>query len=96
MERERVPLHELANLIEYLTYEPLTRATTAPAMYKEFDDLPDNLQTIIGLHRELQHKGLCVQGIHQSIRVWVGGPLTSAAIGSPSNLSRSSVYILKR
>ena len=95
MERERVPPHEMANLIEYLTYEPLARATTAPAMYKEFDALTENLQILFGLHRELEHKGLSVQGIHQSIRIWVEGPLSSAAIGPESNQSKSSARVLK-
>ena len=95
MERERVPLHDMAKLIEYLTHEPLTRATTVAAMATEFDTVTDNLQTLLRLHDELQHKGFSVRGIRYLIHFLVEGAVTRADIGPESNLSKSPACMLK-
>ncbi len=96
MGREGVPREKMINLIESLTHGPLVRAMTAPAMYKDFDALGDDLQILFELHRVLRHEGFSVEGIHQSICAWMEGPVNSAVVGSPSNLSKLCVYILKR
>ena len=109
MEREGVPLQEMRNLIESLSHEPLARAATAdpltdeslalatiiPAMDKAFDAMMDNLRSLLQLHHEFKHKGLSVEGLHQSIRLLVKGPLTRAAMGPESTLSKSSACVLK-
>ena len=96
LEHEGIPCEKLTDLIDYLTGEPLVRATKAPAMHKEFDALGDNFQVLLELHRKLQRKNLSVQGIVQSISAWTQGHLTSAVVVTPSTPSKSSICILKR
>lgn len=96
MEREGTPLQETMDLIESLTLEPLARATTAAAMSTEFDAVTDNLQTLLRLHHELQHKGFSVQGIRYLIHFLLGGPVPRAALGPHSHSGRSTAWMRKR
>ena len=95
MEREGLPVQEMTNLIDSMTHEPLARAATAVAMYKGFDAVADDLQTLLRLHRELQRKGFSVQGIQQAVRALEKGPLTRAVTRPESTPSKSSAFVLK-
>lgn len=95
MEREGAPLQETKDLIEFLTHEPLARATAAAATSTEFDAVTDNLQTLLRLHHELEHKGFSVEGIRYLIYFLLGGPVPHAALGPHLHPGKSFAYLLK-
>ena len=95
IQRKGLSLQPTANIINYLTHEPLIRTATTTARHEGYYTVIHITQTLLALYDELEPKGLPLQSIRQLIHDLLGGPAIIAAIGGHLDPSKSPAYMLK-
>ena len=84
LQRCGISFQPTANMINFLSLEPLVRTATDIAMHEDFHGVMEIVRILLELHDELEPNGLSLQGIRYLYHVLLEGLVTRAALGPHS------------